>query len=133
MYVVRVCVCACVHACVSVSVCAGIYSLPSDPLRFPSLTVGRVTNSVVGYQAQRNDGITNALITGYNVIRFRVSMIGEYVNAGSGRRVAISPAVPGAQYRITAWARGDSTRSATPAVEDVTTVEARECGRHVYI
>ena len=54
-------------------------------------------------------------------------MIGEYVNTGRGRRVTISPAVPGAQYRITAWALDSSTRrSATPAVENATTEEASE-------
>ena len=41
-------------------------------------------------------------------------MIGQYVNTG-GRRVTISPAVLGAQYRITAWALGDGRRSAAPA------------------
>ena len=76
----------------------------SDPLSVPSLMVSRVTNSAVEYRVRRNDDITNALITGYEVIRFGVPMIGEYVNAGRGRRVTISPAVPGAQYRITAWA-----------------------------
>ena len=60
-------------------------------------------------------------------------MIGEYENTGRGRRVTISPAVPGAQYRITAWARGDGTRSASPAVVYVTTGKASECGRHVCI
>ena len=50
-------------------------------------------------------------------------MIGQYVNTGRGRRVTISPAVPGAQYRITAWALGDG-RSASPAVVDATTGEA---------
>ena len=64
------------------------------------------------------------LIAGYEMIRFGVPMIGEYVNTGRGRRVTISPAVPGAQYRITAWAFGDGTRSATPAVEYATTREA---------
>ena len=79
------------------------------------------------YQVQRNDGITNApLITGYEVTRFGVPMIGQYVNTGRGRRVTISPAVPGAQYRITAWALGDHGRSATPALVDVTTGEASE-------
>ena len=53
-------------------------------------------------------------------------MIGEYANTGRGRRVTISPAVPGAQYRITAWARGDVRRSATPAMEYVITGEASE-------
>ena len=53
-------------------------------------------------------------------------MIGQYVNTGTGRRVTISPAVPGAQYRITAWALGNinGTRSVTPAVVDATTGEA---------
>ena len=51
-------------------------------------------------------------------------MIGRYVNTGRGRRVTISPAVPGAQYRITAWALGGGKRSATPAVEDASTGEA---------
>ena len=59
-------------------------------------------------------------------IRFGVPMIGEYVNTGRGRRVTISPAVPGAQYRITAWALGGGTRSATPAVVYTTTGEASE-------
>ena len=64
------------------------------------------------------------LIAGYEMIRLGVPMIGEYVNTGRGRRVTISPAVPGAQYRITAWAFGDDSRSATPAVEYATTREA---------
>ena len=56
-------------------------------------------------------------------------MIGEYVNTGRGSTVTISPAVPGAQYRITAWAFGNSSRSATPAVENATTGEASKlCG-----
>ena len=54
-------------------------------------------------------------------------MIGQYVNTGRGRRVSISPAVPGAQYRITAWSLGDGMRSATPAVMNVTTEEASKC------
>ena len=100
----------------------------SDPLSVPSLMVDRVTNSAVEYQVQRNDGITGApLITGYEATRFGVPMIGQYVNTGRGRRVTISPAVPGAQYRITAWALGDGRRSATPAVVDATTGEASEC------
>ena len=88
--------------------------------------VNRVTNSAVECQVQRKDDTTDALITGYDVTRFGVPMIGEYVNAGRGRRVTISPAVPGAQYRITAWALGDGRRSATPAVVDATTREAGE-------
>ena len=53
-------------------------------------------------------------------------MIGEYVNTGRRRRVTISPAVPGAQYRITAWALGEIMRSATSEVQIVTTGEASE-------
>ena len=99
-----------------------------DPLSVPNLIVDRVTNSAVEYQVRRNDMITNApLITGYKVIRLGVPMVGQYENAGRGRRVTISPAVPGAQYRITAWALGDSRRSATPAVLDVTTGVESEC------
>ena len=102
----------------------------SDPLSVPSLMVDRVTNYAVLYQVRRNDFIPHApLITGYEVTRFGVPMIGQYVNAGRGRRVTlISPAVPGAQYRITAWALGDGSydgrRSATPVVEYATTGEA---------
>ena len=50
-------------------------------------------------------------------------MIGEYVNAGDrGRLVTISPVVPGAQYRITAWELdSDTRRSATPAAKSVST------------
>ena len=88
--------------------------------------VDRVTKSAVEYQVQRNDGTTDALITGYEVIRFGVPMIGQYVNAGRGRRLTISPTVPGAQYRITAWALTDGRRSATPAVE-YATPGASEC------
>ena len=93
--------------------------------------VDEVTNSAVQYQVQRNDDLTNApLIAGYEVTRFGVPMIGQYVNTGSGsRRVRPIPAVPGAQYRITAWALG-GRRSATPAVVDATTEEASECGKH---
>ena len=53
-------------------------------------------------------------------------MIGEYVNTSGGMNVPISPAVPGAQYRITAWTLGIGNRSATPAVLNATTGEARE-------
>ena len=74
--------------------------------------------------------MTNPLIAGYEVFRFGVPMIGEYDNEGSASTwttVAISPAVPGAQYRITAWAlTGTGRRSATSAVEYVTPGEASE-------
>ena len=92
--------------------------------------VVRLTKLAVEYQVQRNDDTTDVVITGYEVTRFGVPMIGKYVNPQTGKRVTISPAVPGAQYRITAWALGDGGRSATPAVVDVTTGEAGECGKH---
>ena len=95
--------------------------------------VDRVTGSAVVYQAQRNDNISGPFITGYEVIRFGVPMIGEYVNTGRGRRVTISPAVPGAQYRITAWALGDGRRSAMPAVEYVNAENASEYIHIIYI
>ena len=141
-----VCVCVCVRACVHVCVCVcvtprdtssllctyfvsshcSLVHISSDPLSVPSLIVDRVTNLAVEYRAQRNDAITGRLIAGYEVIRFGVPMIGQYVNAQTGRRVTISLAVRGAQYRITAWALGDGWRSATPAVVDATTGEASE-------
>ena len=46
------------------------------------------------------------------------------MNTGRVSIVTINPAVPGAQYRITAWALGDGRRNATPAVVDATTREA---------
>ena len=83
--------------------------------------VDKVTNSAVEYQVGRSDGSgPGPLTTGYEVTRFGVPMIGQYRNAVSG---SISPVVPGAQYRITAWALGDE-RSATSAVVDATTGEA---------
>ena len=101
----------------------------SDSLSVPGLTVNNVANSAVDYLVERKDEQTNPLITGYEVIRFGVPMIGEYDNAGRRRRVTISPAVPGAQYRITAWALGDGTRRrATSAVVYAATEEASEGG-----
>ena len=96
--------------------------------------VDRVTNSAVVYQVQRNDEIMNApLITGYEVTRFGVPMIGEYLNAATQKKVTISPAVPDAQYRITVWALNNHRRSATPAVVDVTTGEASEYELHILL
>ena len=62
----------------------------------------------------RSDNATTRVITGYEVFRFGVPMIGEYVNAHKGRKVTISPAVPGAQYKITALALGDDTGRSEP-------------------
>ena len=94
----------------------------------PGVTVTSVTSSQVVYETTAHGNATRIIAT-YEVIRFGVPMIGEYVNTGRGRRVTISPAVPGAQYRITAGELGDSTWSATPAVVNVTTREASELCR----
>ena len=103
----------------------------SDSLRVPGITV-TPSRRMVEYQVQTNDAATTRVIAGYEVIRFGVPMIGEYANAGPGGTVLISPAVPGAQYRITAWALNSGTRrSATPAVVYATTGEAGEL--HHYI
>ena len=82
-----------------------------------------MTSSQVEYETTAHGSATR-VIAGYEVTRFGVPMIGQYVNTGRGSRVTISPAVPGAQYRITAWALGDGGRSASPAVVDATTGEA---------
>ena len=101
----------------------------SDHLSTPVLMVSKATNS---YQVQRtSDGTNNRIIVGYEVNRFGVQMLGEYVNAG--RSVTISPAVPGAQYRIIAWAYGGGSRSETPAVVYVITGETRECDMYLLI
>ena len=101
----------------------------SDPLSIPRLTVNSASTDGE-YNFQRNDTETTRVTTGYEVIRFGVTMIGQYVNKGPASTetsVTISPAVPGAQYRITAWALDSGTRrSATPAVVYVTTREASE-------
>ena len=101
----------------------GLSSL--DPLSVPSLMVDKGTNSAVEYKVSSTDTITDKVIAGYEVTRFGVPMVGQYVNAGTDRKVTISPAVPGAQYRITAWALGDGRRSAIPA--KYPTTEASGC------
>ena len=85
-----------------------------------------MTSSQVEYGTTAYNNATR-VIAGYEVTRFGLPMIGQYVNTGRGRRVTINPVVPGAQYRIIAWALGDGRRSATPAVEDATTIEAGQC------
>ena len=92
----------------------------------PGVNVTRVTSSKVEFVTTAHGSATR-VIAGYEVTRFGVPMIGQYVNTGRGSRVTISPAVPGAQYRITAWALGDGRRSATPAVVDATTIQAGQC------
>ena len=65
-------------------------------LKAPILTVQSSTNSEVVYHVDRADQKTCPLIAGYEfeVYHFGVPIIGEYVNAGRGRTVTISPAVP---------------------------------------
>ena len=103
----------------------------SDPFSVPRLAVNTVTNSDVEYRAERSDTATERVITGYDVFRFGVPMIGVYGNAEIRRSFSISPVVPGAQYRIRAWAIGgvassSNRRSEVPAVEYVTTGTASE-------
>ena len=85
-----------------------------------------MTSSQVEYETTAHGSATR-VIAGYEVTRFGVPMIGQYVNTGRGRRVTIRPAVPGAQYRITAWALGVGRRSATLAVVDATTIQVGQC------
>ena len=74
---------------------------------------------------ERSDNsVTASIITGYEVLRFGVPMIGEYVNTRG--RLTISPAVPGTQYRITAWTHGNGRRSATPAVKSAVVTDNSE-------
>ena len=103
-----------------------ILQFPLHPVPAPGVTVPRVTSSQVEYETTGHGSATR-VIAGYEVTRFGVPMIGQYVNTGRGSRVTISPAVPGAQYRITAWALGDGRRSAAPTVVDATTMEAGQC------
>ena len=96
-----------------------------DPLSVPRLTVNTATSKGVEYHVERSDTNTTHVITGYEVFRFGVPVIGEYVNAQTRRTVTINSAVPGAQYRITVWALGgaNSSRSTTPAVKSVIVAE----------
>ena len=103
-----------------------IVQFPPHPVLAPGVNVTRVTSSQVEYETTAHGSATR-VIAGYEVTRFGVPMIGQYVNTGRGRRVTINPAVPGAQYRITAWALGDGRRSATPAVVNATAGEAGQC------
>ena len=99
-----------------------ILQFPPHPVPAPGVTVSRVTRSQVEYETTAHGSATR-VIAGYEVTRFGVPMIGQFVNTGRRRKVIIRTAVPGSQYRITAWALGDGRRSATPAVVDATTSE----------
>ena len=119
----------CVHVFVTKCACTAYVANHSDPVDVPTLTVS-IVGRIVEYQVQKSDNATERVITGYEVFRFGVPMIGEYVNTGRGRRVTISPAVPGAQYRITAWALDRTRRSVTPAEEGATTEE--KCKLYIF-
>ena len=105
-----------------------------DSVPPPGVTVTDVTSSQVVYETTAHGSATR-VIAGYEVFRFKfgVPMVGEYVNTSGGMNVTISPAVPGAQYRITAWAFGNGSRSATPTVKSVTTGEASEFYIHSVV
>ena len=103
-----------------------ILQFPPHPVPAPGVTVSHVASSQVEYETTAHGSATR-VIAGYEVTRFGVPMIGQYVNTGRGSKVTISPAVPGAQYRITAWALGDGRRSAAPTVVYGTTMEAGQC------
>ena len=113
----------------------------SDSLVVPSMTA-ITANDAVEYQVEGRIRI----IVGHEVIRFRVQMVERYENAHTGqpgrrqRTITIRPAVPGAQYRITAWTIGfadnNFRRSAMPATGYVKTEQESELHilhkRHCY-
>ena len=98
----------------------------ADPLNVPELTVN-TSKGTVEYRVERSDTATTRILTGYDMYRFGVQMIGRYAYLGIRRTFTTGPAVPGAQYRITAWAITHGRRSAKPAVEGATMGESSEC------
>ena len=78
------------------------------------------------YVVDAVDKDTQFIIAQYRVHCFGVLLLGECVSGGTHSTITISPAVPGARYRITAWALGDGGRSATPTVENIVTEGASE-------
>ena len=98
----------------------------SDSLKAPMFTENSATSSTVKYSIDRNNLISGPLIAGYKVIRKGMAMIGKYVNTDTMVTETISPALPGSQYIVTAWALGNGKRSAMPAVVNVTTGDASE-------
>ena len=72
-------------------------------------------------QVEPSDTATTLVLTGYEVFRFGVPIIGQYANAGTGRKVIYGPTAPGSRYRFVAWALDSGTRrSVTPAVKYTT-------------
>lgn len=99
-----------------------------------TLTVNKPSSTMNGagmmYKVGGTDSATFRIITGHEVIRYGVPMIGSYKNAGTGtsmKTVKISPVVPGAQYTITALQISGGSdvskrRSAQTAVEAIATI-----------
>ena len=98
----------------------------SGPLNVPRLTVN-TSRGTVEYRVEGRDAATTRVLTGYDMFRFGVQMMGRYAYLDTGRTFTTGPAVPGAQYRITAWALTNGRRSAKPAVEGATMGELSEC------
>ena len=98
----------------------------SGPLNVPRLTVN-TSKGTVEYRVERRDTATTRILTGYDMYRFGVQMMGRYAYLGIRRTFTTGPAVRGAQYRITAWALTNGRRSAKPAVEGATMGESSEC------
>ena len=96
-----------------------------DPLNPPTITKMSTTNAAeVRCSIDRTHSNLGPLVVGYEVSRFGVPMIGEYMNVGTRRTVTISLVVPGTNYRIEAWALSDGRRNVAPAVKNVETTEA---------
>ena len=109
---------------------------PSDSTNVPRAEIKESSTVILTYTKVGVNDQTNALITGYEVIRFEVPLIGEYMNKHviGSIQVTIKPAVPGVQYRTTAWALhavNNGDRVALPAVISSTTRDARKSD--VYI
>ena len=97
-----------------------------DPLNPPTFMITEMSTSLakVMYCINRMNLEMGPLIAGYEVSRFGVPMIGEYMNVGTRKTAIISPVVPGTNYRIEAWALSNGRRNAAPAVKNVETKEA---------
>lgn len=109
-----------------------ILSHHSGFLSVPKLTVS-TASATVEFQAERSDSATDRVITGYEVILFGVPMIGVYLDANK-RLITLRPAVPDAQYKITAWAlNNNGRRSEFPAVEYATIPQIRELKTNIII
>ena len=132
--------CMHVNNCIYI-VAIKIVAQHSDSLVVPSMTA-ITANDAVEYQVE---GMIR-IIVGHEVIRFRVPMVERYENARTGLQgveqstITISPTVPGAQYRITAWTIGHTDnnfrRSAMPATGYAKTEQESELHilykRHCY-